>query len=113
MTRQEIIELTLQQVEYRRCSTPEGIEANDEIVIPELDRRLPEGDIKTCEDFKYLNVECCDTCHTFYPHYDMYLVTLPDCSRAWICCTVRSAVLGLKEPSEEEIRGLFGGKIRE
>jgi len=41
------------------------------------------------------------------------LVSLPDGSTAWICCTVRSAVLGLKEPSEEEIRGFFGGKIRE
>jgi hypothetical protein len=82
-------------------------------VIAELNEQLPEGEIKTCEDFKHLNVECCETCHRYYPHYDVKLVSLPDGSTAWICCTVRSAVLGLKEPSEEEIRGFFGGKIRE
>jgi hypothetical protein len=113
MTKQEIIKLTLQQVEYRRYSTPEGIEANDEMVIAELNKRLPEVEIKTCEDFKYLNVECCDTCHTLYPHYEMHLESLPDTSMAWICCKVRSAVLGLKEPSEEEIQRFLGGKIRE
>ena len=113
MTKQEIIDLTLQQVEYRRYSTPEGIEANDAIVIAELNKRLPESEIKTCGDFKYLNVECCEICHTCYPHYEMHMESLPDGNNAWICDTVRSAVLGLKEPSEEEIRRFLGGKIRE
>jgi hypothetical protein len=53
------------------------------IVIAELQRKLPEGvEIKTCEDFKHLNVECCDTCHNFYPHYEMKVIQYaPDCSR--------------------------------
>jgi hypothetical protein len=63
------------------------------IVIAELQRKLPEGvEIKTCEDFKHLNVECCDTCHNFYPHYEMRLIELPDGSPAWVCDTVRWAI---------------------
>ena len=27
-------------------------------------------------------VECCDTCHHFYPHYEMNLIDLPDGSKA-------------------------------
>ena len=39
------------------------------ISSPKLFRRLPEGlDIRTCDDFKQLNVECRDRCHNFYPH---------------------------------------------
>jgi hypothetical protein len=63
------------------------------IVIAELQRKLPEGvEIKTCEDFKHLNVACCDTCHNFYPHYEMKIIHLPDGSPAWVCDTVRWAI---------------------
>jgi len=41
----------------------------EEFITSVLQDRLPEGvEIKTCEDFRHLNVECCDTCHNFYPH---------------------------------------------
>jgi hypothetical protein len=101
MTKIEIIEVTLQNVDYRRnpfpaeIANPEGLKANDDQVIAELEDRLPEGDIKTCEEFEYLRAECCDNCHTSYPHYDMYLVSLPDGSHGWICCSVRRALLNL------------------
>ena len=49
-------------------------------------------EIKTCEDFRHLNVECCDTCHNFYPHYEMKVIELPDGSPAWVCDTVRWAI---------------------
>ena len=99
MTKQEIITLTLQQIEYRQNPPPEeiadcvGIEGYDDFVIAELNEQLPEGEIKTCEDFKHLNVECCETCHRYYPHFDVKLVTLPDGSTAWICCRLRTALL--------------------
>ena len=100
MTKQEIMKLTLQQVSYRRYSTPDGIKANDDMVIAELNKRLPDGEIKTCEDFKYLNAKCCDTCHTLYPHYEMHLESLPDTSMAWICCSVRRKLLKLDSDPE-------------
>ncbi len=41
---------------------------DEEIVIAELNGRLPAGvDIKTCEDFKHLGAECRETCHNFSP----------------------------------------------
>ncbi len=44
------------------------------------------------QDFKDLNVECCETCHEFYPHYDMSLIELPDGAKAWVCDHVKSAI---------------------
>jgi hypothetical protein len=64
----------------------------EEIVIAELQKRLPDTDIKTCEDFRHLNVVCCDTCHTFYPHYEMSLIDLPDGTKAWVCDPVKWAI---------------------
>ena len=82
MTKAEIIAKTLGSMKL-----------NDEpdyqtIVIAELQRKLPAGvEIKTCEDFRHLGVECCDTCHNFYPHYEMQVIQLPDGSPAWVCDT--------------------------
>jgi len=57
-----------------------------------LQDSLPANlDIRTCEDFRHLNVECCETCHNFYPHYEMSLVDLPDGAKAWVCDTVKWA----------------------
>ncbi len=32
-----------------------------------LQRRLPDTDLITCEDLRYLQVDCCEVCHTFDP----------------------------------------------
>ncbi len=61
-------------------------------LIAELQKRLPETDIKTCQDFQHLGVNCCDTCHTFYPHYEMSVIDLPDGAKAWVCDQVRWAI---------------------
>ncbi|MGA3107140.1 MAG: hypothetical protein ABSD53_21875 [Terriglobales bacterium] len=90
MTKAEIIAQTL-----------ESMNLNDEpeyqtIVIAELDWKLPDGvEIKTCEDFRHLNVKCCDTCHNFYPHYEMKVIELPDGSPAWVaaCSWTRRRVM--------------------
>jgi hypothetical protein len=89
------------------------------IVIAELQRKLPEGvEIKTCKDFKHLNVVCCDTCHNFYPHYEMKVIKLPDRSPAWVCDTVRWAIYpeeyqklqewSRNSPEGELLRKIFG-----
>jgi hypothetical protein len=60
------------------------------VVIAELQRRLPDGEITTCGAFSLLNVGCCDVCHTD-PLHGMKLVELPGCSWAWLCCAVDAA----------------------
>lgn len=75
-----------------------------EVVVPTLNERVPEGDSKTCEDFKHLNLECCETCHTFYAHYEMDAVDLPDGSKAWICHAVKSALIPEKLTEKEAAR---------
>ena len=87
VTKNEIIEKTLKEI------SP-SIEESEELysVMAELQDRLPETDIKTCEDFRHLNVTCCDTCHTFYPHYEMSLIDLPGGAKAWVCDPVKWAI---------------------
>jgi hypothetical protein len=116
MTKTEIIELTLQQIEYRQNPPPEeivdcvGIEGYDDFVIATLNELLPTGDIKTCEDFSDLRVECCHTCHTYYPHFDMQLVDFPDRTKAWICCSLRSALCKSDSKMDESLLGEMGGR---
>ena len=107
MTKNEIVESTLramrrqdQELPAPETLSPDDSDYYEEIVIPELTNRIPGGDIKTCEDFNYLNAECCETCHTLYPHYEMHLESLPDASVAWICCSVRRKLLNLDSNPE-------------
>lgn len=96
MTKKEIIEKTLKEIGPRLDEHEEPYSEDpdwEEIVIAELQARLPETDIMTCEDFRHLSVTCCDTCHTFYPHYQMSLMDLPDCRKAWVCDPVKWAIL--------------------
>jgi hypothetical protein len=60
------------------------------IVIAELQRRLPDGEIVTCGAFRDLNVGCCDQCHTD-PLHGMKLLELPGGTMAWLCCAVDAA----------------------
>jgi hypothetical protein len=60
------------------------------IVIADLQRRLPDGEIVTCGAFRDLGVGCCDSCHTD-PLHGMTLLDLPDGSKAWLCCAVEAA----------------------
>jgi hypothetical protein len=73
----------------------------EEIVIGVLEASLQRvgsnQEIKTREDFKHLNVDCCDTCHTFYAHYEMAPFDLADGGTAWLCARWR-------EPSSDKRR---------
>jgi hypothetical protein len=64
----------------------------EELVIFTLREQLSDADVNTCEDFEGLKAQCCETCHRFYPHYDMYLESLPTGGKAWLCCAVRAAL---------------------
>jgi hypothetical protein len=98
VTKNEIITKTLAEMK-QGCgdfgtSKIDPIEQLDreEHVIVTLREQLPDDDVNTCEDFEGLKAQCCETCHRFYPHYDMYLENLPTGGRAWLCCTVRAAL---------------------
>jgi hypothetical protein len=116
MTTGEIVERTLTEISYNQNPPPEeiadsvGIEGYDDFVIATLNELLPAGDIKTCEDFKELGVKCCHTCHTYYPHFDMKLVALPDGSKAWICCSLRTALCKSDFKMDESLLGEMGGR---
>jgi hypothetical protein len=94
MLKAEIISKTLNDMNRALPAQESYSEEPDyeEDVIETLESRLPDGDIKTCEDFKHLNVVCCETCHEFYPHYEMSVVELPDGGHAWVCDVVVAAL---------------------
>jgi hypothetical protein len=106
VTKNEIIAKTLMEMRRNQVNNQnDGFNPNeeidyDELVIPVLRERLPDQDIKTCEDFNNLKATCCDTCHTFYAHADMHLENLPTGGMAWICCSVRTALLELSKRSQ-------------
>lgn len=96
MTKAEVITMVLTEIgpftlEYE---PPYSDEPDDEeVVIAELEGRLPNGlDIKTCVDFKHLGIECCETCHGHYAHYEMSIIDLPGGGQAWVCCPVKRAI---------------------
>ena len=49
-----------------------------------LDNRLTGGLYLTCDDFDHFDTRCCDTCHTSYPHCEMWIVVLSDGRHAWV-----------------------------
>ena len=93
MTKNEIIVKTLRDLGLPRSPKHEVPFSNDldgqEIVVAELQSILLDADIKTCKDFAHLSAACCETCHHFYPHYDMILISLPGGEQGWVCCSVR------------------------
>ena len=94
MTKAEIIVRSLEEMGMLALSEQDAQCGNKlryvHIVIADLQRRLPDGEITTCGAFSLLNVGCCDVCHTD-PLHGMKLVELPGCSWAWLCCAVDAA----------------------
>jgi hypothetical protein len=102
MTRNEIVEKTLTEIRSRFEGREEPYSEepdHEEIVIATLRERLPETDIKTCEDFQLVQAQCCETCHTFY--YDMKVIDLPDGSRALVCDPVKDGVYSERDGQSE------------
>lgn len=99
LNKKDIIEKTLRDM---HSSADPAAPDYDEEVVAYLQERVPEGDSKTCEDYKYLNVECCEICHTFMAHTEMDLVALPEEGNAWICHTVHSALFPKPKVDEKD-----------
>jgi len=81
------------------------------IVVAELQRRLPDGEITTCGAFSLLNVGCCNICHTD-PLHGMTLIDLHFGGSAWLCCAVDAAsspepCLILHEQEEDSLEGMM------
>lgn len=68
-------------------------QSDSSVILEELERRLTEDQYLTCVDFQHFDVCCCMSCHTVYPHYDMYVVNLDDGRHAWVCCPMRHILL--------------------
>jgi len=120
MTKADIIAKTMKDMTPigLKTESPFSDEPDDEeFIISVLQDVLPDGvDIKVCDDFKHLNVECCETCHEFYPHYDMSLIDLPGGSKAWVCDAVKWALYPEKyqavdSPEGRLLRRIFGENL--
>ena len=122
MNRDQIITKTLDDM---RCyensvedrepgSADRAAEYDRDVFIPEMLKRLPEGEITTCDEL-LLDVECCPACHGFYPHYDMHVVELPDGRKGWICCAVRRVLfpetaIAKDDPEFVDLMRMLGGE---
>jgi hypothetical protein len=70
-------------------------EEDEAFVISVLHDRLqgdPNIDIRTCEAFKHLMVECCELCHGHCAHYEMKTIDLPNGGKAWVCGPLKWAI---------------------
>jgi hypothetical protein len=120
MTKGEIIDKTLREM-GRYWSWGQGSQSSDDsgylpAVIAELQRRLPDGNIKLCGDFRDLNAACCETGHTFYPHHDTKPIELPHGGMAWVCHGMEWAIYParyaeLKERTRNSPEGMLFRKI--
>jgi hypothetical protein len=99
VTKNEIIQMTLQAKGLDSGPLTTDEEKYRAIVEATLRERLPDTNFKICGEFDRLAATCCETCHTLYPHYEMYVEDLPSGERAWICCGLRSA---LREPLKQK-----------
>ena len=94
MTKSEIVAKTLEEMgrnafwnDPLSAHTAEEKKHVVEILEQKFQGLPPDANIRTCGDLSDLNVKCCDPCHTYHP-YDLYLVELPEGSKAWICCAI-------------------------
>lgn len=82
-------------VDYENIAAPDDKEY-EEIIRETLTAKLaslrPDEMVRTCEDFGRLGIECCEACHTYYPHYELALLNLESGGQAWICCALGRAL---------------------
>jgi hypothetical protein len=90
------------------------------VIKTDLQKRLTEESYLTCEDFDHFDATCCDTCHAFYPHYEMSVVLLSDDRHAWVCHCIKAILMRETKsvpssPEEEEkfklLDEIFGGPV--
>jgi len=59
-----------------------------------------DADIRTCMDFGYLNIKCCENCHGMYEHFELSLIEIESGGNAWICCALDKALNPMKYASD-------------
>jgi hypothetical protein len=107
MNRAEIIAKTLMEMTRRMVNQPPCTDEEESaFIISVLQDALPDGDIKTCEDFQTLNAPCCQICHA-NPHYEMSIVLTADGSQAWVCDPVKHALRPQGYRSCQEVEQMF------
>jgi hypothetical protein len=90
-----IIQTTIQAMGLDNASlTPENEEYRAVVEATLIERLPPRTNFKTCKDFEHLAVGCCENCRSIYEHYEMELEDLPSGEKAWICCSLHSALFG-------------------
>jgi hypothetical protein len=101
------IVMTIQAMGFDNGSlTPEEEEYRGRVEATLMERLPPGTNFKACKDFGHLAVGCCECCHSIYEHYEMELEDLPSGEKAWICCSLCSALIepgGMDELQEEVV----------
>jgi hypothetical protein len=93
VTKDEIIQMTLNAMGFDKASLTPEEEEYRAIVEATLMEGLPPGtNFKTCKDFGHLATGCCECCHSVYENYEMRVEDLPSGEKAWICCSLRRAL---------------------
>jgi len=99
VTKSQIIEKVLK--EFRNVSQETGIPGRDDanyekVIVAVLEKSLrgveQDTEIRTCEDFGYLGVHCCEGCHDIHQHYEISLIEIESGGNAWICCAIDGAL---------------------
>ena len=112
MKKSEIIQQILAQHRLDHSVNNDGDLSEDsgsgKEVIATLEASLKgasgDTEIRTCLDFKDLDIECCDTCHTFYPENEMALLDIETGGNAWLCCAIGRALNPRKQAAFEQSR---------
>ena len=112
MDKAEIIAQTLMEMNRRMVNQPPCTDEEESaFIISVLQDVLPDGDIKTCDDFRHLNAQCCQICHD-NPHYELSVIVLPEGGKAWVCDAVKHAIYpeGYRrcQEAEQMLTKMFG-----
>lgn len=95
-TKQEIAAAAFEAVEQS------GLDAQTRAAYVEevqsvLASRLDQELYLTCEDFGVFDVQCCDICHGYQSHHEMWWVDLVNGQHAWICDPIKSLLTCLQQ----------------
>jgi hypothetical protein len=115
VTKEEIIQMTGHRVgrqiadgQAMGFDTPDPEEYRAIVEATRWRDCRPGANFKTCNDFRHLGAGCCEWCQSIYEHYEMELEDLPSGKKAWICCSLHSALFELSDTDQlqEEVMDL-------
>jgi hypothetical protein len=110
MTKSQIIERVL--MKFRNVSEetgiPESVDSEyEKVIVAALEKSLwgvgQDTEIRTCEDFGYLGVQCCECCHDIHQHYEISLIDIEGGGKAWVCCAIDRALKPAKHANLPQI----------